>query len=198
MMEHILSTLGLAQKAGMVAVGEEPVASAARSKHARVILTAEDAAPGTVRRAASFAETGACLLLSIPADKETLGRALGRTSCAMAAITDIGFAEAIVGKLAVLDSGRYGGAAATLRVKAQRAAIRRKEKLQHEKDLHSGKKKSKEPDTPESGQEKNKAEKPSGIKCRKRHRPPRRREEPRFAHSRPVKKGKGSGKKKKQ
>ena len=197
-MEHILSTLGLAQKAGMVAIGEEPVASVARSKHARVILTAEDAAPGTVRRAASFAETGACLLLGIPADKEALGRALGRTSCAMAAITDIGFAEAIVKKLAVLDPGRYGGAAATLRVKAQRSALRRKEKLQHEKNLQSGKKKRKEPDRSESGQEKNKTEKPSGIKYRKKRSLHRRREQPRFAHSLPVKKGKGSGKKKKQ
>ena len=195
-MEHILSTLGLAQKAGMVAIGEEPVASAARSKHARVILTAEDAAPGTVRRAASFAETGACLLLGIPTDKETLGRALGRTSCAMAAITDIGFAEAIVGKLAVLAPGRYGGAAATLRVKAQRAALRRKEKLQHEKNLQNGKKKCKKPDMPESGREENKAEQPSGLKRRKKRSPHRRREQPRFAHSRPVKKGKGSGKKK--
>ena len=33
-MEQILSTLGLALRAGSVAVGEEPVGSAARAKHA--------------------------------------------------------------------------------------------------------------------------------------------------------------------
>ena len=43
-MEHILSMIGLAKKAGRVEIGEEPVGSAARSKHARVILVASDAA----------------------------------------------------------------------------------------------------------------------------------------------------------
>lgn len=48
-MEHILSMIGLAKKAGRVEIGEEPVGSAARSKHARVILVASDAAAGSVR-----------------------------------------------------------------------------------------------------------------------------------------------------
>ena len=76
--------IGLAKKAGRVEIGEEPVGSAARSKHARVILVASDAAAGSVRRAYAFAQTGACLCLTIPADKDALGRALGRSSCAMA------------------------------------------------------------------------------------------------------------------
>ena len=106
MTEHILSMIGLAKKAGQVAIGEEPVGSAARAKDARVILLAQDAAAGSVRRAMSFGQTGACLCLTVPFDKDQLGRALGRTSCAMAAITDIGFAEAIVKKLAALDPGQ--------------------------------------------------------------------------------------------
>ena len=46
MTEHILSMIGLAKKAGQVAIGEEPVGSAARAKDARVILVAQDAAAG--------------------------------------------------------------------------------------------------------------------------------------------------------
>lgn len=127
MTEHILSMIGLAKKAGQVAIGEEPVGSAARAKDARVILVAQDAAAGSVRRAMSFGQTGACLCLTVPFDKDRLGRALGRTSCAMAAITDIGFAEAIVKKLAALDPERYAPAAQRLEVKALRAAQRRAE-----------------------------------------------------------------------
>ena len=37
MTEHILSMIGLAKKAGQVAIGEEPVGAAARAKDARVI-----------------------------------------------------------------------------------------------------------------------------------------------------------------
>ena len=70
--------------------------SAARGKKARVILIAEDAAAASVRRAKAFADAGSCLYLTIPAGKDDLGRCLGRTSCAMAAVTDIGFADAIV------------------------------------------------------------------------------------------------------
>ena len=141
MTEHILSMIGLAKKAGQVEIGEEPVGSAARAKDARVILVAQDAAAGSVRRAMSFGQTGACLCLTVPFDKDQLGRALGRTSCAMAAITDIGFAEAIVKKLAALDPERYAPAAQRLEVKALRAAQRRAEQAQHEKNLRRGKKK---------------------------------------------------------
>ena len=125
MMEQILSTLGLALRAGSVAVGEEPVGSAARAKHARLILVASDAAPGSVRRAFAFAQTGACLCLVIPAEKAALGRALGRTSCAMCAVTDIGFAGALGKKLAALDPAHFAEASGRLEIKAQRAAQRR-------------------------------------------------------------------------
>ena len=132
--------IGLAKKAGRVEIGEEPVGSAARSKHARVILVASDAAAGSVRRAYAFAQTGACLCLTIPADKDALGRALGRSSCAMAAITDVGFADAIVKKLAVMDPEHYEQASQRLQIKARRAMERREEQARHEKNLRRGKK----------------------------------------------------------
>lgn len=66
MTEHILSMIGLAKKAGQVAIGEEPVGAAARAKDARVILVAQDAAPGSVRRAMSFGQAGACLAWRCP------------------------------------------------------------------------------------------------------------------------------------
>ena len=141
--------IGLAKKAGRVEI-EEPVGSAARSKHARVILVASDAAAGSVRRAYAFAQTGACLCLTIPADKDALGRALGRSSCAMAAVTDVGFADAIVKKLAVMDPEHYEQASQRLQIKARPGRRR--------------------PAAPQQ----------------------------RFAGSRPVKKGKGSGRDRKK
>ena len=140
MTEHILSMLGLALKAGRVEVGEEPVGAAARAKKARVIFVAQDAAPSSVRRAQSFARTGSTLCVTLPADKDALGRSLGRSSVAMCAVTDIGFAESLVKKLAALDGGAYQEAADTLAVKARRARERKEERLQHEKNLRQGKK----------------------------------------------------------
>ena len=210
-MERILSMLGLAHKAGRVEIGEEPVGSAARAKKARIILVASDAATGSVRRAMSFANTGNCLCLVIPATKDELGRALGRTSCAMAAVTDIGFADAVAKKLAALEPEKYESAAERMAVKAQRARERRQEQLNHEKNLRTGKKKVTKPAPPEekSRSEKEKAP-PTGRSTperKKSGRPDgrtrgaaaRQRQKAqarvRFEGSRPVKKGKGSGRK---
>ena len=203
-MERILSMIGLAKKAGLVEIGEEPVGSAARAKHARIILVAGDAAASSVRRAYSFAQSGNCLCLTIDAAKDELGGALGRTSCAMVAVTDIGFAESIVKKLAAMDEKRYGAAAAQLQVKAKRAAERKAEKLQHEKNVQQGKVRKK----PAAAQTKPTAAEPAAapkttaakktVKPRTAGKTAARKQEPsdRFANSRPVKKGKGSFKKK--
>ena len=92
-MNKLLNLIGLAKKAGKLEVGEEPVGAAARSKHARLILIASDAADNTRRRALHFGEAGECICLEIPPTKEDLGRALGRTSCALLALTDRSVSE---------------------------------------------------------------------------------------------------------
>lgn len=137
-MEQILNLIGLAKKAGRLEVGEEPVGAAARARQVRLLLLAADAAPGSARRAQHFAEAGQCLLLTVPCAKAELGRAVGCTVCAMAALTDIGFASAIVNRLAQDDSKTYGSVAEALEVKAKRAMERRREQLRHEKNLHRG------------------------------------------------------------
>ena len=204
MTEQVLSLLGLAKKAGRVEVGEEPVGAAARAKKARVILVAQDAGPSSQRRAFSVAQTGACRCLTLPADKDALGRSLGRSSVAMCAVTDIGFAGAIAKKLAAMDGEKYGAAAAQLDVKAQRAMERRAEQARHEKNLRKGKRRihsDKPPETEHPPEEK--AAKPprSGERrpYRKSGSPPKKRTqrpEERFAGSLPVKRGKGSSRKK--
>ena len=120
--DPILHLLGLAKKAGRLEIGEEPVGAAARAHQARVLLLAADAAPNTVRRAAHFGEAGGALWLQMPFTKAELGEQLGRSSCAMLAVTDFGFAAALAEKLAARDEERYGPAA-----------------QQHEKNMRQGK-----------------------------------------------------------
>lgn len=131
----LLRLIGLCKKAGRLEVGEEPVGSACRARDCRLLLIAADAADNTVRRAAHFAQAGNCLTLRLPFSRDDLGRAVGRTSCALAAITDIGFASALAGRLAKGDPETYGETAQQLEIKAKRAQERRKEQLRHEKKL---------------------------------------------------------------
>ena len=205
MTEHLLSTLGLALRAGAVAVGEEPVGAAARAKKARVIFTARDAAASSVRRAYSF------------------GRAMGRTSVAMCAVTDIGFAQSLVKKLATAEPEIYGAAAEALDLKAKRARERKEEQLQHEKNLRQGRHRihgGKPPEPPHASPEPPAPEhrppapehrrpprreypegRPDRVYKERSGRPPRdkrpaKKEAPgaRYENARPVKKGKGSRK----
>ena len=157
-----------------------------------------------------FANTGSCLCLVIPATKEQLGRALGRTSCAMAAVTDIGFADAVTGKLAALDPEKFQSAAQRMTVKAQRARERRQEQLAHEKNVRMGKKRLPKPPERKAPTDKNappEQEARPGKGKRKPARPgskergaaartqKKNQARTRFQGSKPVKKGKGSGRK---
>ena len=93
---------------------------------------ARDAAENTRRRADRFAQEGQCLTLALPFTREELGAALGRGSCAMAAVTDLGLAQAIAGKLADQDPAQYGETAGRLRLKAERAAQRKSVRKQRD------------------------------------------------------------------
>nr|WP_326183760.1 50S ribosomal protein L7 [uncultured Oscillibacter sp.] len=213
---NILSLLGLALRGGNLAVGEEPVEAVARARDARALLVASDAAAGTCRRTAHFAETGQCLWLRLPFTKAELGRAVGRTSAAIVAVTDVGLASAVVRRLAELDPVQYDEAAARLDLKAKRAAERRAEQLAHQRNVRAGRYKPKKaPPAPEPPRE----AAPAGGGGPRSHRPPAREDAPSrgpargsrpsrenrpkprakpnpYAHSRPVKKGKGSFRKK--
>lgn len=202
----ILSLLGLSLRGGNLAVGEEPVEAVARARDARVLLVAADAADNTYRRVKHFAEAGQCVWLRIPFTKAELGRAVGRSAAAVVAVTDIGLANAVVHKLAQLDPVKYDEAAARLELKAKRAAERRAEQLAHEKNVRTGKvRKKAEPPKQKPPKQTEPLRKGDGAfpkrnargsRPSKNNRPQRRTNTNPYAHSRPVKKGKGSFRKK--
>lgn len=138
----ILSLLGLAKKAGRLEVGEEPAGAAARARKAKLLLVACDAADNTRRRAAHFAQAGNVAWVELPCTKEQLGGAVGRSSCALAALTDVGFAASLAEKLARDGGARYSDLAAQLDQKAKRTLQRREEQRRHEKNRAMGKKRS--------------------------------------------------------
>jgi ribosomal protein L7Ae-like RNA K-turn-binding protein len=203
----ILSLLGLALRGNNLAVGEEPVEAVARARDARVLLVASDAADNTYRRVKHFADAGQCIWLRIPFTKAELGQAVGRSAAAVVAVTDIGLANAVVRKLAQLDPVKYDEAAARLELKAKRAAERKAEMAAHEKNVRTGKVKAKKQEEPAKKASKKDAPSEEAPKAKrvssygksrpsKDNRPKARANSNPYAHSRPVKKGKGSFRKK--
>ena len=133
-MDSALRLLGIARKAGRVEVGEEPAGAACRARQAKLLLVAADAADNSARRAAHFAEAGKVPWLKAPWDKGTMGGAVGRSACAMLALTDAGLAAALAEKLAQADP-EAAAAAEELSGRAARALQRQKEQRAHEKKL---------------------------------------------------------------
>ena len=138
MEDSALRLLGIAFKAGKLAVGEEPVAAAARARQARVILLAADAADNSARRAAHFAQAWGSPMAATPWTKDQLGAAIGRDTLAIAAITDVQMALALVAALPQEESNKP--ALEVLTAKAAKARQRQQEAKAHRRNLRRGKK----------------------------------------------------------
>ena len=133
-----LGLLAISRKGGNLALGEEAVGAAARAGRARLVLLAGDAGPHTVRRAKSFVAGTSQPLLTLAYDKDTLGDALGITSCAVAAITDVRLAQAFVKTLG--EPEKYADLLQELDVRVKRVEKRRAEEKAHRYNVRHGKK----------------------------------------------------------
>ena len=131
-----LNYLSLARKGGLAELGEEPVGAAARAGKAYVILVASDASDHTWRRAKSFAAGTEQQCVRLECTKDEMGFAIGRTSLAIAAITDVPLALALVQSLPKADPQ----ALAVLTAKAAKAKKRQAEAKAHARNVRKGKK----------------------------------------------------------
>ena len=137
-MNKALNYLGLARRGGLAELGEEPVGAIARTGKAYVILVASDASDHTWRRAKSYAAGTDQQCIRLEATKDEMGFHVGRTSLAIAAITDVALALAMVQALGQPE--KYADALAVLSAKAEKAKKRRAEAKAHARNVRKGKK----------------------------------------------------------
>ena len=138
-MNKALNYLGLARRGGLAELGEEPVGAIARAGKAYVILVASDASDHTWRRAKSYAAGTEQQCVRVKFTKEELGFVVGRTSLAIAAITDVQMALALVNALGEPEA--YKDALEVLTQKAAKAKKRAAESKAHKRNVRMGKKK---------------------------------------------------------
>ncbi|MBQ3543091.1 MAG: 50S ribosomal protein L7 [Oscillospiraceae bacterium] len=138
-MDKALNYLALARKGGMAELGEEPVGAITRTGKGYLVLVASDASDHTWRRAKSFVAGTQQQCIRLSFTKDELGFAVGRTSLAIAAITDPALALALVKALG--DPEKHTAVLEVLTAKAERAKKRRTEAKAHKKNVRMGKKK---------------------------------------------------------
>ena len=138
-MDKALNYLALARKGSLAELGEEPVGAMSRTGKAYLIVVASDASDHTWRRAKSFAAGTEQQCIRVKFTKEEMGFVVGRTSLAIAAITDPAMALALVNALG--EPEKYKAAAEVLTAKAEKLKKRRVESKAHQRNARFGKKK---------------------------------------------------------
>ena len=135
-MDKSLNYLALARKAGKAELGEEPVGAAARAGKAYLVIVASDASDHSWRRAKSYVSGTEQQCIRLKQTKDELGQTIGRSSLAMAALTDVSLALAFVKAMEAPDAQVL----AFLTEKSSRQEKRRKEAQAHKRNVRKGKK----------------------------------------------------------
>ena len=138
-MDKALNYLSLARKGGLAELGEEPVGAMCRTGKAYLVMVASDASDHTWRRAKSFVAGTEQQCVRLKVTKEEMGFVVGRTSLAIAAITDPQLALALVTALG--EPEKYKQALEVLEQKATKAKKRQAEAKAHQRNVRMGKKK---------------------------------------------------------
>ena len=137
-MDKALNYLSLARKAGLAELGEEPVGDITRAGKGYAVVGASDASDHTWRRDKSYCAGTEQQCIRLPNTKEELGQAVGRTSLAIAAVTDASMALAMLQSLP--EPGKYQASIAVLEQKSQKLQKRRQEAKAHQRNVRKGKK----------------------------------------------------------
>ena len=138
-MDKALNYLALARKAGLAELGAEPVGDVTRTGKGYLVMVASDASDHTWRRAKSYVAGTEQQCIRMKYTKEELGFAVGRTSLAIAAITDVAMALALVNALG--EPEKHKAVIEVLGTKSAKAKKRQQEAKAHQRNVRMGKKK---------------------------------------------------------
>lgn len=138
MKEKALNLLGLMRKANAAAIGETDTGAAARAQTAKLVVLASDASSNAQSRANGFVHGRDIPLITLPFTKQEISEHVGKSGCSMAAICDLGFADAFLKLLCELDVG-YADTAKAISERLENQKQRKLETKAHEKNKRTGK-----------------------------------------------------------
>lgn len=139
MKEKALNLLGLMRKANAAQIGETDTGAAARAQTAKLVVLASDASSNAKSRAKGFVYERSIPLITLPFTKQEISDHVGKSGCSMAAICDLGFADAFMKLLCELSPDDYGETAQLISERLKNQKQRQREAKAHEKNKRTGK-----------------------------------------------------------
>ena len=134
MSDRILGLLGLMRRAGAIELGEDKSADAVHAGKAKLLLLSSDLPEKALRRADGYVYGHRTLPVPLPYTRDELAEALGVGGCSMAAVTDIGFADALMKQLAEQRPEEYASLRDETEKRCLKAERRRRETLSRKGD----------------------------------------------------------------
>ena len=139
MEDKALGLLGLMRRARALETGTDNACEAVHAGRAKLLILSADAAENARRKAENAAQGRRVLVLPVHYSRTELAETIGLGECSMAAVTDIGFANAFVKTLSAVLPEQYSQTAAELEKRNEKAMRRRKEKNQRADSKRNGK-----------------------------------------------------------
>ncbi len=139
MSERLLNMLGLMRRANAIEIGETNTGGTCRAGKAKLLLLAVDASDNARSRAEGFVRGRNVVTVRLPFTKAEISAHVGISGCSMAAVTDIGFANAFIKALSQEYPGQYDDCAAEVEQRFSKAERRKKEAAAHERNKRIGK-----------------------------------------------------------
>ena len=139
MEDKALGLLGLMRRARAVEPGTDNACDAVRDGKAKLLILSADINDNARRKAENVSNGRRVLVQPIHYTRAELASAFGMADCSMAAVTDIGFANALAKILAANDAERYGALSAELEKRNEKAVRRKREKTQRADSKRNGK-----------------------------------------------------------
>ena len=127
-MDKTLGMLGLMRKAGAIEIGTDRAEEAIGKGRARLVLIPSDASERARRNAELLLRGKSAVEIELPYMSAEMADAVGTGRFSMAVVTDLGFADAFLKKLAESDPGKYGSISEEIARRTERARRRKTEK----------------------------------------------------------------------
>ena len=144
MEDKALGLLGLMRRAKAIEIGTDNAVDAVHAGKAKLLLLSRDITDNARRKAENATNGRRVLTVPIHYTRAELAAALGVSDCTMAAVTDIGFANALMKELAAHMPERYGPVSETIGMRSEKAARRKKEKAERLDSKRNGKRRTEE------------------------------------------------------
>lgn len=137
-MNKALNYIGIARKAGAIEIGETYSGAAIRAGKGKILILASDASDNAKHRAENYVNGTQTPLVVLPFTKAELSEASGTNGFSMAVFTDIGLAAVFITALAECEPS-FEKVAEMLAEKNEKAALRKREALAHDRKRKLGK-----------------------------------------------------------